>query len=370
MIIPTLVAEAENLGVIRQQGDRILGQLSKMRKLKMSKLAGLKINRHMAIALSSEMAGTDSVSLLDADHLQEPNGSVGYSPASTAYFALNVKPGDERAVNYLRNVARDGGAPFVSPFDIFERCWILWNFSLLEGLDSEALNLVRPHLDFLQEQWIPEKGVPFVSNSTLFDSDDTSVTHRTLTHFGRHPDIQALLSYEEECHFRCYHYEITPSIGANIHILGALKQCGYDKKHPAIQKLLNFIRQGHYKSGYWFDKWHASPYYITAHAIIECQGLDDELCECAINWILKNQKADGSWGFYNASSAEETAYCIQALKIWRINGGNRIPKGRIEMATHWLERHCEPPYPWLWIGKTLYYPELLIQSVILTALAL
>jgi halimadienyl-diphosphate synthase len=369
MIVPTLVAEAERLGIIKQQGDRILGRLSKMRKLKMAKLSGLKINRQLTAVLSSEMAGTDSTDLLDVENIQEPNGSVGYSPASTAYFALHVKPGDERAINYLKSIVKDGGAPFVAPFDVFERCWVLWNFSLLNDYDQEALALIRPHLDFLQQRWVPGKGVSFVTDCALIDSDDTSVTHRILTRFEHQPDLESLLSYEEKDHFRCYHYEVNPSVGANLHILGALKMAGYDKSQPAIQKILKFLRKTRYENTYWFDKWHASPYYITSHAIIECQGLDDELCKTAIDWILKTQNANGSWGFYGFSTAEETAFCLQALKIWRQNGG-KLPEGRIKMATAWLSQHCEPPYPWMWIGKTLYYPELLIQSIILTALAL
>jgi halimadienyl-diphosphate synthase len=87
LIAPTLVAEAEKLGIIKQQGDRILGRLKKMREIKMSKLAGLKINRQITAVFSSEMAGIDSINLLDVENLQEPNGSVGCSPSSTAYFA-------------------------------------------------------------------------------------------------------------------------------------------------------------------------------------------------------------------------------------------------------------------------------------------
>jgi hypothetical protein len=44
--------------------------------------------------------------------------------------------------------------------------------------------------------------------------------------------------------------------------------------------------------------------------------------------------------------------------------------GRIEQGMRWLRSHTEPPYPPLWIGKSLYCPELLVQSVILSALAL
>jgi len=103
MIVPTLVAEAEELGIIKQQGDRILGRLSKLRKLKMEKLAGRKVNRHLTAVLSAEMAGKDAAHLLEIDNLQEPNGSVGYSPSTTAYFAMNLKPGDPQALNYLRS---------------------------------------------------------------------------------------------------------------------------------------------------------------------------------------------------------------------------------------------------------------------------
>ena len=369
VIVPTLVAEAEKLGVIKQQGDRILGRLSKMRQMKIAKLSGVKINRNLAAVLSSEMAGTDSIAFLDTENLQEANGSVGYSPASTAYFSLQIKPGDERAINYLKSIITNGGAPFVAPFDIFERCWVLWNFVLLENLAPEIIELIRPHLDFLEQRWIPGKGISFTTDCALIDSDDSSVTYQVLNCFGRHPDLGALFSYEEEKYFRCYQYEINPSIGANIHILGALKMAGYETDHPSVRKILIFLYKTRYNNAYWFDKWHASPYYITSHAIIECLGYDDKLCEDSVNWILDTQKPDGSWGFYGFSTAEETAFCLQALKVWR-NSGRKIPANEIEIASGWLTEHCEPPYPWMWIGKTLYYPELLIQSIILTALAL
>ena len=369
MIVPTLVAEAEKLDIIKQQSNRILGRLRKMREIKVEKLAGLKINRQITAVLSSEMAGTDSIHLLDIDNLQEPNGSIGYSPASTAYYALNIKPGDSCALNFLKGVTVNGGVPFVSPFNIFERCWSLWNLSLLDDIDAKMMDLIQPHLIFLQKHWIPGQGISFTNDCALIDSDDTSVTYCVLSRFGYKPDIEALLSYEEKDFFRCYHYEVNPSIGANIHILGAMKRAGFDKDHPSLKKIINFLYKSRYDQTHWFDKWHASPYYITSHAIIECQGIDDELCKDAVGWMLNTQNANGSWGFYNFPTAEETAFCIQALKLWNKNGGN-VPSEKIDIAIQWLKDHYESPYPWMWIGKTLYYPELLIKSIILTALAL
>jgi halimadienyl-diphosphate synthase len=281
----------------------------------------------------------------------------------------DLKPGDEKAINYLRKISREGGVPNFAPFDIFERCWVLWNLSILEKFKPKELELIRSHIDYLSKRWVQKTGVGFATDCAMYDSDDTSVMQRVLIRFGYESDMEAILSYEEDKYFRCVQHEASPSVGVNIHILGALKLAGFERDHPSIKKILAFLRKTRNESGYWFDKWHVSPYYITSHVVIECLEFDNDLCQDAINWILKTQNANGAWGYLGTTTAEETAFCLQALKIWR-NNGNSIPDGRIEMATRWLSENCEPPYPWMWIAKTLYYPELIIQSSIIAALAL
>jgi hypothetical protein len=59
MIAPTLAAEAEKLGIIKNQGDRILGRLSRQRAKKLAFLKDNMISRHVTIAFSAEMAGLD-----------------------------------------------------------------------------------------------------------------------------------------------------------------------------------------------------------------------------------------------------------------------------------------------------------------------
>src|SRR5574339_500503 len=82
MIAPTLVAEAEKLGIIKRQGDRILGRLSRQRAKKLAFLKDHMISRHVTIAFSAEMAGLDGKHMLDNENLQEGNGSVGLSPSA------------------------------------------------------------------------------------------------------------------------------------------------------------------------------------------------------------------------------------------------------------------------------------------------
>src|SRR5512133_442423 len=146
MIAPTLVAEAEKLGIIKRQGDRILGRLSRQRAKKLSFLKNNMISRHVTIAFSAEMAGTDGKHMLDIENLLEDNGSVGLSPSATAYFATYIKRGDAASLKYLRNVVTtDGGMPNVAPFDIFEIAWSLWNLSL--NPDLTHLAKLKPHVE-------------------------------------------------------------------------------------------------------------------------------------------------------------------------------------------------------------------------------
>jgi halimadienyl-diphosphate synthase len=190
----------------------------------------------------------------------------------------------------------------------------------------------------------------------------------TLGRYGRKTDIEAILGYEKDEHFRCYNLESNPSVSANIHILGALRNAGFDAGQPAVRKIINFLYQTRFLQMFWFDKWHSSPYYPTTHLIIAAERLVDELVENTVEWILETQNENGSWGYY-IPTAEETAYCLQALLMWK-RGGKSIPKDPIKRGLDWLSDHAEPPYPPLWIGKSLYSPELVVQSSILSALLL
>jgi halimadienyl-diphosphate synthase len=372
MIVPTLVSEAERLGIIKQQGDRILGRLGRLRQEKMAKLAGRKISRHITAAHSAEMAGRDGLHLLDVQNLQEANGSVSNSPAATAYFSACVNPGEGNALAYLRQVidTREGAAPSFAPFDIFERAWVLWNIALAKAQrDPGILAACQPHLDYLHSSWRQGQGLGFSAECSLTDGDDTSVCFEVLSEFGCAPDVEAVLSYEDERWFRCYGLEVNPSVGVNIHALGALRAGGHTGAHPGVRKALDFIRGQRTPNGYWLDKWHVSPYYTAAHAVILCRGFDDALCQESVDWMLRTQQADGAWSSNGLPTAEETAYCIQALCMWRAHGG-KVPRGRIEQARFWLRENSLPPYPPMWIDKSLYCPELLVKSAVLSALAL
>lgn len=367
MIAPTLAAEAEKIGLIKNQGNRILGRLSRQRSKKLAYLQNNMISRHVTMSFSAEMAGTDEKHMLDIENLQENNGSVGVSPSATAYFATYVKRGDEASLQYLRNVIKpDGGMPNVAPFDVFETAWSLWNLGMIPDLEVTAK--LKPHIDFLSSAWEPRRGVGYAANCSVKDSDDSVITYSALLRFGVEKDLASVMAYEEKDHFRCFALEVNPSISANIHILDALGQAGMDRKYSAVQKIIRFLQKARGQNPFWVDKWHSSAYYPTAHAVIACAKFATELVEDSVKWLLQTQSKDGSWGNY-LSTAEETAYALQALWYWNEHVA-KVPKSAFRNGVRWLTENMDPPYPPLWIGKCLYNPNLVIRSAVISALAL
>ena len=368
-IVPTLLSEANNMDLLQLNGSRFPQQLIKQRNRKLNSLPNGQINHRVPLSFSAEMAGKDHIHLLDIENLQGASGSVGQNPATTAYFLSHIDAGNQSALNYLNRYAPTGAAPHFAPFDIFEQGWSIWNLSLPENLlDHIEPHLINQCLDWLEYAFHPEYGSAFTVAFASTDGDGSSLLFELLTSFGRTTSTAPLKFYESETHFYCYHHESNPSTSTNIHMLGAWRAYGLTPDAPEAAKIINFLRKSQYKKGFWIDKWHVSPFYPTSHLIINAVGYIDELATDAINWILGSQNPDGSWGFY-LPSAEETAYCLQALAIAKRNG-YPIPIQSIRQGAEWLKENSAPPYPRLWIGKTLYTPTLVNRSAIISALML
>ena len=368
MVFPTLLSEAQELGIIQYRNNAFLNKLVQQRMTKLT-IFPRKINRFVTAAFSVEMVGENDLHLLDVENIQQANGSVSYSPAATSFFVLNVSQREPMALAYLQKASVNGAVPYVTPIETFEYTWPLWNLGLTTNIDNEELlSICDKYLAFLEAEWKLGEGIASCAGLTLRDGDATSLTYQVLNHFNRSADIEAVLSYEEDERFRCFEFEANPSVSTNAHVLGALRQSGLEIRHPSVQKVLNFLQKEKIKRSFWMDKWHTSPYYPSSHMVIACAGYFNEFVQNTIDWMLSMQNPDGSWGYY-APTAEETAYCLQALTIWR-QRGNHVPDEVLKRGAAWLVGRLEPPYPPLWIGKCLYAPVLVVRSAILSALVL
>ncbi len=304
-----------------------------------------------------------------ADHF----GCVGASPSATVATLMQPNTGAERSLNYLANLVAhqgDGGIPTVDEIDIFEAAWSL-NILRAGGVITPDDPAVRPTLDYLWDVWLEkeEKGVGFSRYFNVPDLDDTAVAFTVLRWGGYPAKADIFEAFEQEEYFVCFPHEIGPSTSVNLRMLVALQ---FAQEHPSYprwhDKIVRILRRWDMNGYFWFDKWHASPYYLTAPSIGMLHGIIDDILPSRIQWIIQTQNADGGWGYYHKSTIEETAYCIDALLYWHEHI-EPLDAGVLETGIQYLLEQLENPvYEPMWIGKGLYTPYKVVQASTLTAL--
>jgi halimadienyl-diphosphate synthase len=96
-------------------------------------------------------------------------------------------------------------------------------------------------------------------------------------------------------------------------------------------------------------------------------------CHRAVEWIVHTQREDGSWGYFDQGTLEETAYALTAL----LHCHGRFPiddrllhKGAAYLVRQMVEGYDNYLYPPLWIGKSLFVPRDIVRASILAALKL
>jgi halimadienyl-diphosphate synthase len=365
LILPTLLDKARqlNMSLPYAQCDRY--HLIRQKKLQLLP-PDLLYSRQISSTYSLEFMGNE-LDISRTIELQETNGSLGNSPSATAYFLRECRDNPE-ARRYLAEAVEAGGGVAVPfhPAEIFNKSWVLYNLDLV-GFLAHPSDEIKTYLDFLYQAWDPQRGVGFSSQYSVPDLDDTAMTFKLLRLAGYDVDPAVFLSYEKDRHFVCYPYERTPSIGAHVHLLDALRVCPeYEHQPRMVSKALNFCRDelGRY---HWFDKWHASPYYVIAHAVIATLNYDNQLAQELVHCIIASQRAVGDWGHY-CPTGEETAYCLQALITYH-QQVEPLDREILDRAAERLYEYYQAQnYPALWIAKCLYLPQHIVQSAILSAL--
>jgi halimadienyl-diphosphate synthase len=303
----------------------------------------------------------------EEDQVLEGGVSVGSSPAATAAYLFTHK--SEAAIKLLLNIMQDdGGIPAFTSIDIFE---IVWALSMMQSASAIHRNTpeVKLLLDELWQLWSPESGLYFTSFFRVRDLDVTSAAFTLLRWAGYPVNADVFSYFEMDDHFCTYHGETNPSPSAHLRLLLALQSCPEHPKQIAWrQKALNALRRFDENGSYWWDKWHVSPYYASNLAVRALNRLDYDLSASRVKWILKTQNDDGGWGYLDQSTAEETAYCLDALLTWdRIV--EMVDPVIITQAAEFLSSHSqEQDYTPLWISKGLYAPYNLVKATVWSAL--
>lgn len=378
LLFPMLMDEA------RRNGLRVPSHNYGMSGLKAEKLRlippEMLFSKTVTTVHSLEFLGPD-VSVGDLHHAVFDNGSLGNSPATTAYYlrmcARNRTAHVPAAQEYL---ARVGSAYnpsiYLYPFRNFESLWVFNNLSLIDRSEQFKTWLPEGYLDGL-ESLVATDGVALDDEFGIPDADCTSVACYLLALGGRSVEPSGLIKYEipGERTFRTYFYERNPSVSTNIHALDALRLMpDYPDRSTVMQRIEEMLFANRRFNLFWTDKWHASPYYATAFSLVALLDLQHPLhpeCLNTIEWLVHNQREDGSWGYFDRGTAEETAYALLALQQAYFFGqvpGDVLRKGiDYLLAENGLDDE-NPSYVELWLGKCLYAPYDIIRSAIVAAL--
>jgi halimadienyl-diphosphate synthase len=370
LLLPTLLVEAQLLELNVPPHTCGYGEVQneKLRLIPPEML----YSQHASTIFSIEFLGRTP----DRERLRNvlgSNGSVGTSPSATAYY-LTLFPDAMPAWEYLDTVYRTYQyAPFVYPFRTFDLVWVL-NSLRYSG---------QPLTDFAtSEQWVALQAalsVQGISSDPAFlvaDGDSTSVTVRILLEAGFAVDPQILATFQDPktLLFRTYAFERNISISTNVHALEALDHLPqFPELATTRDSILTALMRRLTYDMYWIDKWNASPYYVTSHAIIallEVGAAKAFTCLPSIEWILHTQKDNGGWGYYQTTTAEETAYAFMALLHYHQR--YRLPDTDVlHRAADYLAEHLDSllqQSPPLYIGKVLFAPYDIVRATILAAL--
>ncbi|MCC7206444.1 MAG: hypothetical protein IT323_04010, partial [Anaerolineae bacterium] len=237
---------------------------------------------------------------------QEPFGgnySVGVSPSATAGYLLERR--HDLALNYLTTTLASegtGAAPALMPIDVFDIAWSLIHLRHASVVDPDDPD-VRRGLDFLWQNWSPECGIGCSSYFTVPDVDDTAAAFIVLRWGGYPVSPDVFAHYEMDDNFSCYHGETNVSLSAHARLLAALRLCEDHPRYPFwIEKTINVLRRFDENGSFWWDKWHASPYYVNSAALNALHGVADDLASTRLKWILRTQNDDGGWGYLGRST--------------------------------------------------------------------
>lgn len=346
-----LLDEAEKLHLNLVYDCAAVRYYRELRRKKLSLLGNIMFSS--LTTLSHSLEAFPFPKELDLNGILFPNGSSGNSPAATAAIARNFDAA--RPAAYLRTFEMKPIAS-IYPFEIFEMAWILYNFYHAGALHQ--LNVTR-EAEHLWAHWNKFGAASISDTFPIIDSDDTAVVFIVLKVLGYPVESKVFNQFEIRDWFKCFDLERNPSISANIHILEASKHFSDSDQALRVQaKIVRFLRDTIKPNGCWVDKWHISPLYCTAHAVLALCDIDSELCNRALRYILDNQREDGGWGV-NSSSHEETFYALQALHNMPSNVeiSKAIKSGRDYILA------TENLYVPLWVDKGLYCPFNVVDSL-------
>ncbi|MFE4670770.1 prenyltransferase/squalene oxidase repeat-containing protein [Streptomyces sp. NPDC056716] len=367
LAVPYLLDQGRHAG-LNLPAERF-ADIEQLRSAKLGRLpAVLPSDAPSPLLYSAELVSPQLLAR-QAERFQAEDGSIGCSPAATA--ALCRHGDNPAAESFLRRLAAqspDGGFPELAPIEIFILGWALYPI-VRAGLRPAGLD---QHLATLRAILDTDGLVTMSATFPLPDADDTAMAMTILHRAGTDvtPYLPHLLTFERDSYFTCYEFERDGSVAVNARIAEAFSP-EPQRYAPQIEKAAGYIADQRIDGAYWYDKWHTSPYYATAHVAFGLASTAPKLLESTARWLRETQHPDGSWGAAQGQP-EETAYAVLALDAL-LQAGLTTDTSPLTRAFAYLCHHLDDndtQYAEMWNGRGLFTAPHLTRSAIISALHL
>ncbi|MFV2086305.1 prenyltransferase/squalene oxidase repeat-containing protein [Micromonospora sp. LOL_021] len=330
---------------------------------------------HRAAPLGRPAVATVPAHPLAGSGTGRPAGTVGGSPAATAAWLATIDPARTEvdpapARRYLETVVRvhHGPVPCATPVAVFERAWVLTTL-----LRADVAVLVPPELPGSLRAALTPAGAATGAGLPP-DADTTAVVLHCLALLGQPADPAVLLGFRAGDHIATWPGEDGASVTTNAHALdtlqalrGGRRAADLDVLHRSISAWLCDQQQ---PDGSWQDRWHASPYYATAACALALSAAGTGARPAAavlraVDWVLRTQRPDGSWGRWHGT-AEETAYAVRILLATTDPPSERMLRAARRGAAHLVPSTADQG-PALWHDKDLYQPITVVAAEVVAA---
>ena len=365
-LINEIYSKSPDLDFTYLLNSRIIDRYNQKKKL----LGNFNISSKIPAAHMAEGL-IDKLDEKTINQLVLPNGSIGCSPSTSAYYF--VKKGIFNPYSYLEScLVMNGGLTSIHTSDLFE---IVWSTEYLSK-EIHFRNYFKNHLKKVATSWnsnhtIPG-GISVSSDWGCGDLDCTSVSYYNLKqyNFNLKPINWDLYYQNDDGSFITYQYEIDSSFITQLNHIRILLEYPTIRDDESTEKLFSWFIRKMNNINDWFDKFQTSIFYIIdriTNAFDNNPNLIPWKIELIRDWLEDHQNQDGGWGT-SFSTHYETSLAINALirleRSWNLDIDYLINKAR-----NFFIYNREYDYFSFWMGKSGYFTPILVDySVILSAM--
>ncbi|MFD4137281.1 hypothetical protein [Streptomyces goshikiensis] len=306
------------------------------------------------------------------ESFQAPNGSIANSPGASAVFLLESErrgqPLDAGRLAQLRQYIHSRVPTNIGYLDQVPHFVTAWTVMFHHELGTSEPAPCEPRaLDELSRALSHPSGLLCTvgAGATIpGDTDSTACAAIAATIAGRPAPKAATLDMmigSGGDAYRTFLFEHDPSLTTNIHMAALLDLEG---DHERLLPVLRWLHHQTTQRPSQVCKWHLSPTYMLGEMARVMTRIDHplarSLCADASQRLSRQQNRDGGWGI-DSSTAEETAYAAIGLAAAAEHGlAGRGWDQTLRLAHGFLTTH-EPQLTPLWLGKTLYCVQPLVD---------